>query len=88
MRIAPLAVACRKARIEVLREATRLALISTHVHPDAVECAVVQAWLAARFIEDGRAGFFRENERGDLVLDYRKVIAIALDMSGSDELNE
>jgi poly(ADP-ribose) glycohydrolase ARH3 len=43
MRIAPVGLAFRHADDAVLREAVRLALLCTHVHPDAVDGAFVQA---------------------------------------------
>lgn len=43
MRISFLAIAYRKAEAAVLRKAVRLAILSSHRHPEAVDFAVVQA---------------------------------------------
>jgi poly(ADP-ribose) glycohydrolase ARH3 len=43
MRIAPVGLAFRHADDAVLRDAVRLALLCTHVHPDAVDGAFIQA---------------------------------------------
>jgi poly(ADP-ribose) glycohydrolase ARH3 len=43
MRIAPVGLAFRNASDDVLREAVRVALLCTHVHPDAVDGAFIQA---------------------------------------------
>jgi poly(ADP-ribose) glycohydrolase ARH3 len=43
MRIAPVGLAFRHIDDAVLREAVRLALLCTHVHPDAVDGAFIQA---------------------------------------------
>jgi poly(ADP-ribose) glycohydrolase ARH3 len=64
MRIAPVGLAFRNAADAVLRRAVELALLCTHVHPDAVDGAFIQAkavselartedpagWDAARFL--------------------------------------
>src|SRR5262249_40506744 len=47
MRIAPVGLAFRNAADAVLRQAVNLALLCTHVHPDAVDGAFVQAKAVA-----------------------------------------
>jgi len=43
MRISPIGVAFRNATLDQLHEATKWAIISSHVHPEAVDAAFVQA---------------------------------------------
>lgn len=47
MRIAPVGLAYRHATAEVLREAVEDALVCTHVHPEGIDGAVVQARAVA-----------------------------------------
>jgi ADP-ribosylglycohydrolase len=60
MRIAPVGLAFRNAPAQELREAVRLALLCTHVHPDAVDGAFVQAQAVALLAntEDARTWTF------------------------------
>mmetsp|Transcript_75542 Transcript_75542/g.214882 ORF Transcript_75542/g.214882 Transcript_75542/m.214882 type:complete len:221 (+) Transcript_75542:284-946(+) len=53
MRISPLAIAYRHASAEVLRDAVTEACMSTHVHEEAVDGAVVQASAVAYCLEAG-----------------------------------
>ncbi len=43
MRIAPIALAFRNASDEQLYEAVRMAIISSHVHPEGIDGAFIQA---------------------------------------------
>jgi len=52
MRIAPVGLAFRNAPDQVLREAIRRALVCTHVHPDAMDSAAVQAKAVARLCSE------------------------------------
>jgi poly(ADP-ribose) glycohydrolase ARH3 len=57
MRIGPVGLAYRHAVDAVLREAVRLALLCTHVHPDAVDGAFTQAKAVGELVRcDARAG--------------------------------
>jgi poly(ADP-ribose) glycohydrolase ARH3 len=47
MRIAPVGLAYRHAKDDLLREAVESALLCTHVHPEAIDGAVVQAKAVA-----------------------------------------
>lgn len=47
MRIAPVGLAYRHAADEVLREAVEAALLCTHIHPEAIDGAMVQAKVVA-----------------------------------------
>jgi poly(ADP-ribose) glycohydrolase ARH3 len=48
MRIAPVGLAFRNANDQILREAVSVALLCTHVHPDAVDGAFAQAKTVAQ----------------------------------------
>jgi poly(ADP-ribose) glycohydrolase ARH3 len=50
MRIAPVGLAYRNATEEILREAVKQALLCTHVHPDAVDGAFVQARAVSELV--------------------------------------
>eukprot|EP01119_Soliformovum_irregulare_P022107 TRINITY_DN749_c0_g1_i7.p1 TRINITY_DN749_c0_g1~~TRINITY_DN749_c0_g1_i7.p1 ORF type:complete len:392 (-),score=96.82 TRINITY_DN749_c0_g1_i7:699-1874(-) len=43
MRISPIGLACRNATDDELYEMVRLAIISSHIHPDAIDGAFIQA---------------------------------------------
>jgi poly(ADP-ribose) glycohydrolase ARH3 len=53
MRIAPVGLAFRNADDAVLRQAVELALLCTHVHPDGVDGAVVQARAVSELARTG-----------------------------------
>ena len=57
MRIAPVGLAYRHATPEILHEAVEDALLCTHVHPEAVDGAFVQAKAVARAAIAGPAEF-------------------------------
>jgi poly(ADP-ribose) glycohydrolase ARH3 len=58
MRIAPVGLAFRNAADTVLRQAVEMALLCTHVHPDAVDGAFVQAKAVSELARCGDpAGF-------------------------------
>ncbi len=60
MRIAPVALAFRNAPAAVLREAVRLAILATHVHPEAVDGAFIQALAIAELASIADASRFDE----------------------------
>jgi poly(ADP-ribose) glycohydrolase ARH3 len=43
MKISPIGIAFRKAPDDILHEAVRLAIVSSHVHPEAIDGAFIQA---------------------------------------------
>ncbi|KAJ5070569.1 adp-ribose glycohydrolase arh3 [Anaeramoeba ignava] len=49
MRISPIGFSFRNASQEVMHEAVRLALLPTHVHPEAIEGTFLQAFSIAKF---------------------------------------
>ncbi len=51
MRIAPIGLAFRNADDQTLRDAVALALLCTHVHPDAVDGAFMQAKAVAKLAQ-------------------------------------
>lgn len=65
MRIAPVGLAYRHAADEVLRDAVSEALLCTHVHPEAVDGAVVLAKAVARSAGCEAADAFDPNEALD-----------------------
>lgn len=56
MRIAPVGLAYRNAPPEVLRGAVTAALLATHVHPEAVDAATVQAAAVGLLAKSGAGG--------------------------------
>lgn len=63
MRIAPIGLAYRNASRETLYKAVRLALLPTHVHPEGIDGAFIQALAVAQLCKwDLREGFItKEN---------------------------
>lgn len=61
MRIGPLGLAFRNASAPSLREAVRCALLCTHVHPEAVDGALIQALAVARLSTTVDASSLEEN---------------------------
>jgi poly(ADP-ribose) glycohydrolase ARH3 len=59
MRIAPVGLAYRHASDEVLHEAVEAALVCTHVHPEAIDGAFVQAKAVATLTTADPHGFDR-----------------------------
>jgi poly(ADP-ribose) glycohydrolase ARH3 len=59
MRIAPIGLAYRHASDQVLRRAVEAALLCTHVHPEAIDGAYVQAKAVAMLVTADPAGLDR-----------------------------
>jgi poly(ADP-ribose) glycohydrolase ARH3 len=68
MRIAPVGLAFRNAGDALLREAVRSALLCSHVHPDAVDGAFIQARAVARL---ARMGATADLEIGPFLTELR-----------------
>jgi poly(ADP-ribose) glycohydrolase ARH3 len=62
MRIAPIGLAFRNADDRVLRQAVKAALLCTHVHPDAVDGAFVQARAVSELARLGSAAGWEVTE--------------------------